>query len=154
MSQIKYCSYDILFQEIPNETSLGISITNCPCFCEGCHSNYLASDFGDLLNEESLSKMINKYDGEFTCVLFMGGDRFTKDVNRLCEFIKTNYEYKTAWYSGRDKLSPNVELNNLDYLKIGSYKKEAGGLDNPNTNQKFYIIKNGELKDETKIFWK
>ena len=31
-------------------------------------------------------------------------------------------------------------MNVLDYIKVGPYKEELGGLDSPNTNQRFYKI--------------
>ena len=42
----------------------------------------------------------------------------------------------------------NFNFRTLDYIKIGSFKKEFGPLDNPNTNQRFYKInhlKEGDL---------
>ena len=35
---LKYAGYDIVFQEIPDEVTLAISLTNCPNRCPGCHS--------------------------------------------------------------------------------------------------------------------
>jgi len=40
----------------------------------------------------------------------------------------------------------------LDYIKLGPYVEEKGGLDNPNTNQRFYRITAGKLTDETWMF--
>ena len=48
-------------------------------------------------------------------------------------------------YSGANNIGTfDSCLDYLDYLKIGPYKKELGGLDSPNTNQKFYVV----IKDE------
>lgn len=43
---------------------------------------------------------------------------------------------------GLEKTSIKIEnfLSVLDYIKLGPYKKDLGGLDNPNTNQRFYKI--------------
>ena len=38
---LKYVNCGIVFQEIPDEVTLSINISNCPCHCPGCHSNYL-----------------------------------------------------------------------------------------------------------------
>ena len=51
---------------------------------------------------------------------------------------------KTCLYSGRE----NIEafrglLPLLDYLKLGEYRPDRGGLDSPNTNQRFYRVING-----------
>ena len=48
----------------------------------------------------------------------------------------------------------------FDYIKIGPYKKELGGLDNPNTNQRMYLNwwdeedKVVHCLDITSKFWK
>ena len=71
---LRYTDYDIVFQEIPDEVTLAINISNCPNRCKGCHSAYLMEDVGDLLTEESLSALLQKYGSAATCVCFMGGD--------------------------------------------------------------------------------
>ena len=74
-------------------------------------------------------------------------------------------DVRIAWYSGRQELSPAIELKNFNYIKLGPYIEELGPLNNPNTNQRFYevqmsreIDENGNpiygLTDITDIFWK
>ena len=65
---LKYADYDIVFQEIPNEVSLAINISNCPNHCIGCHSPYLMNDVGDVLDEQSLQLLMDKYGHDVTCV--------------------------------------------------------------------------------------
>lgn len=43
---LKYVDARVVFQEIPDEITLAINISNCPCHCKGCHSQYLAEDIG------------------------------------------------------------------------------------------------------------
>ena len=43
---LKYVNTGIVFQEIPDEVTLAINISNCPCHCPGCHSHYLWEDIG------------------------------------------------------------------------------------------------------------
>jgi len=43
-----------------------------------------------------------------------------------------------GWYSGKENLSSEIDLNYFDYIKIGPYKEELGGLDKPTTNQRLY----------------
>ena len=43
---IKYVNTEVVFQEIPDETTLAINISGCPCHCPGCHSSYLWEDVG------------------------------------------------------------------------------------------------------------
>ena len=71
---MKLYNYDIVFQEVPDEVSLAINITNCPNHCEGCHSPHLWDDIGEELTTELLSSLIAQYEKLITCVLLMGGD--------------------------------------------------------------------------------
>ena len=41
---MKYVDTKIVFQELPNEITLAINISGCPCACIGCHSSYLSQD--------------------------------------------------------------------------------------------------------------
>lgn len=156
---LKYVDVIVSFSEIPDEISLCINISNCPCKCEGCHSSYLAGDIGQVLNWESLKKLIEDNNG-ITCVCFMGGDRNPREINTLAETV--NFEYpklKIGWYSGKQKLAKEINLENFDFIKLGPYIKDKGPLNDPNTNQKFYhVFKDNDGKflliDVTYLFWK
>ena len=58
---MKYVNTGVVFQEIPDETTLSINISNCPCHCMGCHSEYLWDDVGTPLNVMSLKTMLDEY---------------------------------------------------------------------------------------------
>lgn len=151
---LKYFNYDIVFQEIPDEITLAINLTNCPNRCDGCHSPYLQKDIGDIITEESLSRLIEEYSSCITCLCFMGGDNSPEEVNYFARFIRNQYNLKTAWYSGLKIIHKGIKLDNFDYIKIGPYKKNRGGLKSKTTNQKLYKIEdNTELVDITKIFF-
>ena len=55
---IKYYNSMVVFEEIPNEITLAINITNCPCHCKGCHSKFLWEDIGTELTFEELDRLI------------------------------------------------------------------------------------------------
>ena len=55
---LKYVDTKVTFAEVPNEISLCINISNCPCHCINCHSSYLAEDIGEPLNLDNLVKLI------------------------------------------------------------------------------------------------
>ena len=148
---LKYKDVLVGFQEVPDEISLCINITNCPNNCIGCHSPYLAEDIGDELTPEELSRLIMKNKG-ITCVCLMGGDNDPKQVNSLAKVIKSLYPYKVAWYSGSTKLSPEIIIHNFDYIKLLPYIEEFGPLNNPNTNQRMF--KMPDIEDITYKFWK
>jgi anaerobic ribonucleoside-triphosphate reductase activating protein len=82
----------------------------------------------------------------------MGGDGSPEEVVKLAKFIR-QYSMKTAWYSGNMK-PYNDAPNYFDYIKLGRYVKERGGLDSPNTNQRFYSVENGKMIDRTNTFWR
>lgn len=160
---LKYVNTDVVFQEIPNETTLAINISNCPCHCKGCHSAYLAEDIGDYLDLGALMRLIDKNKG-ITCIAFMGGDSEPQSINMLAGIIRTN-GLLTAWYSGRQELAKGIELKNFNFIKLGPYIEELGGLKSPTTNQRLYEVKMSKevdekgnpiygLEDITNIFWK
>lgn len=149
---MKYTDTQIGFQEFPDEISLLINISNCPFHCPGCHSPELWEDVGIELNCKELHKLIYHNEG-ITLMGFMGGN--PKEINYLAECIKNaDPPLKVGWYWGGTSIPNEIELELFDYIKLGPYKKELGGLDNPNTNQRFYKIENGQLIDWTYKFWK
>lgn len=163
---LKYVDTAVTFSEIPDEITLCINISNCPCHCKGCHSSYLAEDIGKPLVGMVLREdLINKNKG-ITCVAFMGGDSSPESINNLAEYIKTwpGLEYlKVAWYSGRQELSKEIDLQYFDFIKLGPYIEELGPLNSKTTNQRLYRIvldyyddgtSGYELEDITHKFWK
>lgn len=136
---LKYLNTDVTFAEVPDEISLCINITNCPCGCDGCHSPELSKDIGDPLTNEVLDTLIKDNEG-ISCVCLMGGDRNQKEVEQLLSHIKKAHpKLKTAWYSGRETV-PATIYSVLDYLKIGPYIEQFGGLDKETTNQMFFEV--------------
>lgn len=151
---MKYVDTLVGFREIPDEITLCINISNCPCHCIGCHSAYLAQDIGYDLTKVVIDYMIKSNNG-ISCFCFMGGDADPRLINTFAKHIKTMQpNLKVGWYSGRDKLSDEIDINNFDYIKIGHYDENYGPLDNPKTNQHLYQVENQELKDITSKFWK
>jgi anaerobic ribonucleoside-triphosphate reductase activating protein len=151
---LKYVDTKIVFQEIPDEITLAINISGCPCNCKGCHSSYLAKDIGEPLDLQRLTNLIDSNKG-ITCVGLMGGDANPSEVDDIAQDIKEYYpELKVGWYSGRQELSKDIELSNFDFIKLGPYKEEFGPLNSKTTNQRFYKVNGKELVDITSRFWK
>lgn len=139
MNNLKYIGYSIVFQEVPDEISLVFNVSGCPHKCEGCHSQYLWEDKGRLISED-IDLLIKKYNGAITCVCFMGGDH---DLNSLQELIYKvkSYNLNVALYSGFQDFDDNhfTSLKHIcDYIKVGPYIKNRGGLNNAQTNQKMF----------------
>jgi anaerobic ribonucleoside-triphosphate reductase activating protein len=153
---LKYANTDVVFQEIPDEVTLAINITNCPCHCPGCHSKYLWEDTGLPLNTDALDDFIDQYGRSITCIAFMGGDCDPKGVNMLAQYIHEEHpEFKVAWYSGRLRIPSFINKTDFDYIKVGPFIRHLGPLNKPTTNQRFYRkLDNGTFEDITSRFWK
>ena len=150
---MKYFTKGVVFSEVPDEITLELGISNCPFRCEGCHSPFLQEDVGTELTLEVLKELIESNDG-ISCILFSGGS--PKEVEEACRYVSIFYpDIKTAWYTGMDTIPTDLNLDYFDYIKVGPYKKDLGGLRNPNTNQKLYKQnKNGRWENITYRFWK
>ena len=152
---LKYVNTGVVFQEIPDEVTLSINISRCPCHCPGCHSRYLWEDIGEPLTASSLDNIIKECRGDITCVCFMGGDAEPEYVETLAKFIHRQYpELKVGWYSGRSRVPYNINKMHFDYIRLGPYIKHLGNLQQPTTNQRFYRKVIGDsFTDVTSLFW-
>ena len=150
---LKYLNTQVTFSEVPDEITLCINITGCKIGCKNCHSPYLAEDIGKELTLDKIYKLIDNNEG-ITCICFMGGDSSPKEIDMFARLIKDLYDIKVAWYSGRQELSKEIDLQNFDFIKLGSYKEEFGPLNSKTTNQRFYKVSDGELVNITSKFWK
>ena len=153
---LKYVDTLVSFQEIPDEISLCINISNCPNNCPGCHSAYLKDDIGTPLTYTELMRILKDIRG-ITCVCFMGGDKEPWEIQRLAQFIREK-GLKVAWYSGKQELHEDIRLANFDYVKLGPYVEELGPLTSRTTNQVMYKIDHLAdrpfVEDITYRFWK
>lgn len=140
---LKYQGYAIVLQEVPDEITLAFNISGCTHKCPNCHSKNLWEYEGNYIRED-IKHVLSKYKNYISCVCFMGGDQNIKELSELCEIVKKK-NLKTCIYSGMNSFYPfNDMINNnlLDYLKLGKYDSQKGGLDSPNTNQVMYKIIN------------
>ena len=153
--KLKYQGYTIVLQEVPDEIALAFNISGCPHRCLDCHSKYLWDYEGNYLGED-LENVLSKYKDYISCVCFMGGDQNIEELAMLCKHIKS-YNLKVCIYSGSDDISlfnDMINDNSIDYLKLGPYKKEYGGLDSTITNQVMYHIVDQHLINITDKFQK
>lgn len=151
---LKYAYVKEIFQEIPGEITLGVSITGCTIRCEGCHSKELWEDKGEPLYVESLCGLLNQHNG-ITCLCFMGNGGSIEgisELNEMCNYVHKR-GIKTALYTGYERVPFNM-IDNFDFVKFGSFNIEYGGLADENTNQRFYIVRDRRLWDYTPLFWK
>lgn len=147
---LKYIYCKEIFSEVPWELTLGISISGCQIHCKGCHSRELWEDKGTPLTIEELQSLLDKHQG-ITCLCLLGGEH---DIDSLTElFMYAHERIKTAWYCGLDMIPKDKVsiLEYLDFVKIGHYDQELGGLDSPTTNQKFYKLESHSNNDSVKV---
>ena len=158
---LKYAYYKEVFQEVPNEITLGISISGCRIRCVGCHSRELWEDKGTPLTPQCLELLLKKHQG-ITCVCLFGGEHDMDSLIELFKSIKEHTSLKTAWYAGIDWIPYNTKMPNkfpkmqsilqyLDFIKVGHYDQDLGGLDSPTTNQRLYRLNKGTLIDITHL---
>lgn len=149
---MNYSYPQIVLQEVPGEISLALSISGCPLRCKGCHSTETYDEqFGNELTVEEMNKLLKRHK-HISCVLFYGGEWEIKYLEKLINVVK-NKGLKAALYSGfeLDYFSDSF-LDIIDFIKVGAYKKELGGLSSKTTNQKFYKKIKNELVDQTESF--
>ncbi|WP_036858906.1 MULTISPECIES: anaerobic ribonucleoside-triphosphate reductase activating protein [Prevotellaceae] len=153
---LKFVNTGIVFQEIPDEVTLAINISNCPCRCPGCHSQYLWQNIGEPLTPIAISSMIERFGNSITCICLMGGDAEPSSINMLARYIhKMHKGYKVAWYSGRQLIPSTIRKSDFDYIKLGPYIEHLGCLKERTTNQRLYKHIVGEdFIDITETFWK
>ena len=134
---MNYSYPQVVLQEVPDEISLALSISGCPLRCKGCHSTETYElSFGQELTISVLDTLLLKHK-HISCVLFYGGEWDSFTLIKFLKYIKSK-NLKTCLYTGYEfEDISNLILENLDYIKVGKYKKQLGGLASNNTNQRF-----------------
>ncbi|RRD01953.1 anaerobic ribonucleoside-triphosphate reductase activating protein [Prevotella sp. OH937_COT-195] len=152
---LKYVNTGVVFQEIPDETTLSINISGCPNRCPGCHSRYLWADTGTILDTDAIDTFVEEYRNDFTCICFMGGDNDPAEVERLALYVHQRYpQLKVGWYSGKQYFPHHIDRNSFDYFKLGPYIAHLGCLKDRNTNQRMYQkTAHNCFEDITARFW-
>ncbi len=154
---LKYVDYDVVFQEIPDEVTLAINLSNCPNGCVGCHSPQLMRNIGKDLTESELLGLLGTYGRNITCVCFMGGDADPISVSDMAGVVRSygKHNLKVGWYSGKNAFPECCSLDRFDYVKLGPYVASKGCLKERTTNQRLYKIgKDLTKEDITYRFWK
>lgn len=148
MGKLRFSSYDVVLQEIPNEVTLSFTITGCQLACVGCHSEYLwDKNNGEELTDELFLSIVKKYEGVISCVLFMGGEWHFRELIHKLKMVN-DMGFKTALYTGFNikqmYRKPPELISELTYLKTGKWIEKLGGLNSSTTNQVLMNLKTGE----------
>ena len=141
---MRYNRIDVVFQEVPDEISLLFAIAGCHKRCKGCHSPELwDEENGQVLSSQIFRSHICKYKDDITCVCFFGGEWDKENLIYFLDIAKS-LKLKTCLYTGSTDVSEDIRLR-LDFLKVGEWNRNLGGLDSPFTNQKFYSLSDGRV---------
>lgn len=141
--------------EVPGETAICIYISGCCNHCPNCHYPLLQrKDYGDILMAH-YREIINLFGDDVTCVCFLGeGENSSnehQEFRTIVQYAKS-LGLKTCLYCGR-----NTDIENwmkiFDYIKLGSYKEEYGGLDSKTTNQRMHKKEGRKYRDITDAFF-
>lgn len=145
---LRYSHEQIVWQEVPGETSLAYTIAGCPVGCKGCHSvDTWPAGSGQPLAQDYFLARLALYQDLISCVLFLGGEWQPNALLSLLRLSKAQ-GLKTCLYTGLDSVSGELSqaiCQELDYLKTGPWVAARGGLENPDTNQKFIHVASGEI---------
>ena len=135
-----YTEFGLSEREVPGEISICVYLSGCCHKCRNCHYPLLQEkDYGERLMDY-YKDIIELYRKQATCVCFLGEGANT-DIEhnefRLVVQYARLHGLKTCLYSGRD-VGVEEWMQMFDYVKVGSYIEELGGLENRNTNQVFW----------------
>lgn len=140
---MRYSEFEIVLQEVPGEVTLCFTITGCKLACDGCHSPYLwKENSGKELSYTVFNNIINRYDKLISCILFMGGEWHQEELVEFLQIAKDK-GLKTCLYTGLEDVGDEIKKN-LDFLKVGFWDKNLGGLKSKKTNQRFIKVDTGE----------
>lgn len=140
----KYVYKGITFREVPNEVCLTLSLSSCGGNCPHCHTPELRRDIGEELNENTIKTLMDKYEKHITTICLLGSP---SGIVPLCKLIKETYNVKVCVYSGEEEMLTELKPY-VDFYKVGAYVHALGGLDSVNTNQRMYVLSNGEIQED------
>lgn len=151
----------ITLTEVPNQIAVFFEIGNCTIHCEDCHSPELwdTNYTKDMETYQDIKNYIEKqYKLGANAVLFMGGLRSSGIDSEVFiqDILKPLYYdgYDICLYDGgKEDYTVIKAAQYCKWIKIGPYIKALGGLDNPNTNQRFYQLEEDMWIDKTKEYF-
>ena len=103
---LKYVNTGVVFQEIPDEVTLAVNLSGCPCRCPGCHSRYLWQDVGTPLTPMELERMV-RANASGDNVVYASWAAMPTRLMSVCwpdisgESIPGS---RWGWYSGRQRV--------------------------------------------------
>lgn len=154
---IPVVSTGVTLNEVPGQIAFYVEIGECNKHCHGCHSPHLWKHVQHKTSlEDLLRKILDAKEEGADAVVLMGGTTNGLTEGTLMAIIQSiSCILPVALYSGSDDMAKDMKYltkTDLTWLKTGSYKEKLGGLKDPNTNQCFFVKKNGKIKEMTEVF--
>ena len=109
---LKYLYCKEVFEEVPNETTLGISLTGCKIKCDGCHSPELWKDTGKILNIDNFERIL-----DVTEPFFPVSEKECKKIEKKEKARKKNFTEQL------DNVA-DIEKENSDWYNFGLEQEE------------------------------
>ena len=150
----------VSFNEIPDHIAVAIELGNCNRRCKGCHSVWCRTKlpYSQWMDMEVLMARVNYFvKTGADAIVIMGGTTNGITPDDLAEAINIlNCYAPVGLYSGASFASPIHSYlkrkSKLKWLKTGGFIQERGGLDNPKTNQRFFIKTDNGWLEITSVF--
>jgi len=145
-----YCAgYTVSFQEVPDEVSLVLLISDCQHKCAGCHSPELWDKTGEVLTTNFIDDLVKQYTDAISCVCFMGEGESMEETCKFARYIRDTHHLKTALYTGMTLIELSEfwfdhVIKSFNYFKVGPYIADLGGLDSPDTNQQMFSVQESD----------
>lgn len=130
----------ITYQEVPDKICFTFFVSGCKNNCKNCSWKDKFEKNYDL-DLKKFETEIKEKIGYVDVIVFLGGEWLDDFIDYLK--IAKNNGFDTCLYTGLDDVSKEIKIN-LDYLKVGKYIEELGGLFSKTTNQRFYDLKNNK----------
>lgn len=150
----------VSLNEIPDHIAVAIELGNCNRRCKGCHSEWCRAKLprSQWMEIEVLMKKVDALiKNGADAIVFMGGTTNSIPMEDLARAIDIMSTYApVGLYSGASFAS-NIhsylkQNTKLRWLKTGNFIQGRGGLDNPLTNQQFFIKTEKGWLDITSVF--
>ena len=101
---LRYLDSQIYVKEIPDEISLGISISGCPIHCPECHSKHTwDGNKGAILDIPEFNRIFYPNQRLISCIFFYGGEWDSAWLIPIIQELKLRgFSQKMGLYTGRE----------------------------------------------------
>jgi anaerobic ribonucleoside-triphosphate reductase activating protein len=95
------------------------------------------------MTPDLLAQRAQRYTGLLTAVVFLGGEWHPEALSDCLQKARS-LGLVTCLYTGMEDVDASLKTH-LDYLKVGPWRRDLGGLDSPSTNQRYIDLRSGRI---------